>query len=468
MPAASPLVPLQSIDRSTRRLLPRLRRWLRSDDLLVALLGVGVGALTGLAAIGFRMLIAALQALAWGSGEDRFAAAVAVLPPWQVVLTPALGGLLVALLVRFVIGGHRPPGVPQVLEATLYGGGRLRLLPGCATALAAALSLGAGASLGREGPVVHLGATLSGWTARRLRLPPPMARMLLACGVASAVAASFNAPLSGTVFALEVVVGSLRFSALAPVLMAALTGTAVARLSFGGDPVFPVPAHAVGPMAELPAFAALGVVAALVALAFMRSAFLCEDGFAAAARRWGWPPWLNPVPGGLAIGALALAVPQILGVGYEATHDALLGATPAAALLLLAVAKLAAVAVSFGAGFGGGVFSPSLVLGATAGGAFAAVAVPLVGPLASPAGVYALVGMAAVAAPVLGAPISTILMAFELTGDGAMVPGVMTGVAVSTGVVRWLYGQSMFTAQMARAAARRRATSAAAPTTAPS
>lgn len=416
----------------------------------MALLGVGIGVLTGMAAIGFRLLIAAAQALAWGSGEDRFAAVVAAMPGWQVVVTPALGGLLVALLVRFVIGGHRPPGVPQVLEATLYGGGRLRLLPGGATALAAALSLGAGASLGREGPVVHLGATLSSWASRRLRLPAPMARMVMACGVASAVAASFNAPLAGTVFALEVVVGSVRFSALAPVLMAALTGTAVARLYFGGGPIFPLPEHAVGPMAELPAFAALGLVAALVALAFIRAAFLCEDGFAAAARRWGWPQWLNPLPGGLAVGALALAVPQVLGVGYEATHDALLGEVAPATLLVLVAAKLAAAAISFGAGFGGGVFSPSLFLGATTGGAFAAVAAPLLGPLASAPGIYAMIGMGAVAAPVLGAPVSTIVMVFELTGDGAMVPGVMTGVAVSTGVVRWVFGQSMFTAQLTR------------------
>lgn len=440
---------------STRNLLPRLlihaRRVFANDRIVLTLVALLAGVLGGAMALLFREMIAGSQALFFGTGNDRLAGFAASLSPWHRFLAPAVGGLLVGLMVRSLLPDGRPQGVADVIAAVALRGGRLPLAGGLAAGLVNAVSLGAGASLGREGPVVHLAAAASSALAAGLRLSPALTRTLLGCAVAAGVAASFNAPLAGVIFALEVVTGNAVLSAFVPVVMAAAVGTVMARLAFGDFPAFILPALSAPPLAEFPSFALLGLGAGLVAAVFARAMLAGQDVWHWAGRRTGVPRWLHPVLGGLMLGALAVRWPEVLGVGYEATDTALKGGYGLEVLTTLFAVKLAAAVLSFAAGFGGGVFSPSLMLGALAGGAFGIVADTALPAFASDRSLYATVGMGAVAAAVLGAPVSTILIIFEMTANYPATLAAMLGVVVSTTVMRATTGTSLFHLQLARA-----------------
>jgi CIC family chloride channel protein len=288
--------------------------------------------------------------------------------------------------------------------------------------------------------MVHLGASMAGGITQRLGLSPHLGRTLLGCGVAASVAASFNAPIAGVFFALEVVVGHYALSAFAPVVIASVAGTVVSRVHLGELPAFLLPQFGVNSLWEYPAFLVLGAVCAGIAIIFMRSIFFAER----VVDSLKVPNWLKPAAGGLAVGALAVEFPQVLGVGYEATDAALNELLPLWLLLLLIPLKTAATAISLGCRFGGGVFSPSLCIGAMTGGAFGLIAAGIFPHLAASHGAYAIVGMSALAAATLGAPISTILIVFELTGDYQITVAVMLATSIATVIVQGVSGRSFF------------------------
>ena len=247
-----------------------------------------------------------------------------------------------------------------------------------------------------------------------MRLAPSQGRTLLGCGVAAAVAASFNAPIAGVFFALEVVLGHYALRAFAPIVMASVVGTLVTRAHYGNFPAFIIPEYAIVSFWEFPAFILLGAVCALAAIIFTRSVFFVEDRM---VKHVPLPRWSHPVVGGLLVGVIAIQFPHVLGVGYEATDAALREQLSLSLMLALIVFKTAATAISLGSGFGGGVFTPSLFIGAMTGSAFGIVASMAFPELAASHGLYAIVGMGAVAGAVLGAPISTFLIVFELVAD---------------------------------------------------
>lgn len=413
---------------------------------------VVIGLAASVLSIAFREAIGVVQFIAYGFMDEDSWRLFADQPWYVILLVPTVGGLIVGRYIHWTLPGGRPVGVAQVMEASALRGGRMSLKVGLHGAAANVLSLGAGASAGREGPVVHLGATVGAWAAARLGLKPGGARVLLGCGVASAVAAAFNAPLAGVFFALEVVIGHYAISALAPIVAASVVATAVTRTAYGAYPAFQLSPYEIGSYWEFPAFAILGAVTALAAILFMRSVPLVER----AHERIGAPRWLRPALGGFALGLIALAFPQVLGVGYGATTSVLNMEFGFAFLIGLAVAKTAATAITLGSGFGGGVFSPSLFLGAVIGGAFGVVAGLAVPGVVAPDGdifagerAYALVGMGAFAAATLGAPISTILMIFEITTDYAMTTAVMVAVVASVATTSTFHGASYFRGQLA-------------------
>ncbi|MEE2980765.1 MAG: chloride channel protein [Pseudomonadota bacterium] len=423
-----------------------LRRLARSEHFILSFLAVALGILAAYGSIVFRLGIGLVQKFAFDSESERLFSAANQLAWWQIMLAPALGGLVVGLFVHFVMPGRRNQGVSDVIEAGALHDGRMPLWAGIGAALASATSIGFGASVGREGPVVHLGATLSSWIARQFRFGHSTALTLLGCGVASAVAASFNAPIAGVFFALEVVVGTYALAAFTPVVIASVTGTIIARIHLGDFPAFVVPEFGIVSFFEFPAFVLLGLISAVAAGVFMWSIMATED----RVKGIPVPAWLRPVFGGLAVGVIAVFFPQVLGVGYEATDMALNVTLPLWLLLALVIAKTAATAISLGTGFAGGVFSPSLYVGAMVGGAFGIVAGSVLPDFASSPGTYTIVGMGAVAAAVLGAPISTILVVFEITGDYGVTIAVMVAVAVATIVTQQIPGTSFFHWQLAR------------------
>jgi len=424
--------------------LRRIGRLTRHEQVILFILAVIIGLLVGISAIVFREAISAIQFFGFGVAGERIQASIAELPWWRVLLVTVGGGLVVGLIVRYLMPSGRPEGVADVIAASALRNGRMSMRNGIGAAVVSAVSLGAGASAGREGPVVHLGASLSSFVARKLHLGRGLSRTLLACGVATGVAASFNAPIAGVFFALEVVLGNYALGAFAPVVIASVTGTVLSRAYFGNFPAFVVPASYVHSFLEFPAFALLGVVCAIVAIVFLRLTAVSTAAFAETRL----PVWLRPAVGGLLVGLIALLYPQVLGVGYEATDLALHGQYLLHMLIILIIVKVAATAISLGAGFGGGVFSPSLFLGAMTGGAFGVIATMAFPDLSSGYSAYTLVGMGALSGAVLGAPISTILIVFELSANYELTIAVMVATAVASLVTRYVHGDSFFDWQL--------------------
>lgn len=420
------------------------RRLIRNDHLVLSVLSIFVGAAAGAAVIGFREAIALFQSIGFGTGSERLYLHLQQMPAWQIVLVPTIGGLIVGLLVRYLMPSRRPEAVADVIEASVVRGGKMSSRVGLSAALTSAVSIGAGASVGREGPAVHLGASLAGWLARRVHLPRSLGRTLLGCGVASAVAASFNAPIAGALFASEVVVGHYALKAFAPIVIASVAGTAVSRSWFGDFPAFKLESGILASFWEMPGFLILGLVCGIGAIVFMRGIGWAEK----VARRVPGPEFLRPAVAGFAVGVIALAFPQVLGVGYGATEAALAVAFPFWMFVAIGIAKGAATAISLGFGFAGGVFSPALVLGAMVGASYGMLATAVFPDLSSGPGAYTLVGMGAFAAAVLGAPISTTLIIFEMTGDYALTLGVMIAVVAATEVTHHGYGKSFFIEQL--------------------
>lgn len=411
----------------------------------ITVLAAVTGVVAGYAAIGFYLGIGALLELIYGLTEADLATGAKGLPAWHILAALVGGGLVVGQLLR-LIPKHQARGVPNVIEAAALHNGRLGLKSGLASAVTTVVSLGSGASMGREGPVVHLGATLASGITRALQLNPSAARTLLGCGVAAAVAASFNAPIAGVFFALEVIIGHYALHTFAPIVIAAIAGTLVSRAHLGNFPAFHTTDYVIASFWEFPAFFLLGIVASFVAIAFMSG---LNWGDQLRMQLGKIPFWLQPALAGLFVGIIALWYPEVLSVGYEATSKALNGEYGFELLLSLMVAKMAATIISYSGRFGGGVFSPSLFLGAMVGGAFGIVAAAIFPALASTPGLYAVVGMGAVASAVLGAPISTMLIVFEITGDYNVTIAVMIASAISSMVTSAFFERSFFLMQLA-------------------
>lgn len=429
-----------------RTLRPIWRNIYGSSQLRLAVLAVATGLVAAYVALGFRLLIGAVQYLTYGYFGEDWLSHLATLPYWMVVGMPVAGGLVVGGLLWLLRADGRAHTVPDAIEAAAFHGGAMRLRDGLSSALISAVSLGAGSSTGREGPIVHLGASLAGALSRRIGLDAVGTRTLLGSAVAAAVAASFNAPIAGTLFALEVVLGHYSWRAFAPITLASVTGTVVVRTHWGPEPAFILPDYGVMVLTEYGFFIGLGVISGLVAALFVRTAMRAQD----LADRSPVPVPLRPALAGLLIGAMALGTPQILGVGYETTDLALKEALPLGLVCLLILAKIAATAISIAGRFGGGVFSPALFIGAMVGSAYGLALGEAVPSLTGTHGLYALVGMGAVAGAVLGAPISTILIVFELTADYRAATALMVATVIASVVSQALGSKSFFDAQLSR------------------
>ncbi len=423
------------------RLVSKVRQLVGHDMLILSILAMVVGLGTGGAMIVFREGISLAQTLFLGSDIEALWIAGEGLPWWRKLLAPTLGGLIVGLMIHYLMPGRRPHGVADAIEASALHGGRMSARAGVWAAAISAISIGAGASVGREGPAVHLGSVLGAWLAERLHMNRPLSRTLLGCGAAAAVAASFNAPIAGVLFASEVVIGHYALSALAPVVIASVVGTMVSHAYFGNYPAFALPLHEMVSFWEFPAIIGLGVLAGVTAILFVRAVKL----FRAVADRIPAPAWVHPAIGGALVGLIAIPLPQVLSIGYGVTEATLAGSLGLQVLAVVCVAKLLATAISLGFGFGGGVFSPSLVIGVTLGGAYGIVATSIFPDLSAGPSAYAVIGMGAMAAAILGAPISTTLIVFEMTGDYHITMAVMLAVIVGELIYRPLQGQSFFT-----------------------
>jgi CIC family chloride channel protein len=415
-------------------------------------IALAIGIASGFAALVFRLAIEWLQTTLYGTEDPNTLASFAETLPWYWILTiPMLGGAAVGLIVHFLTPDGRVRSVADVIEGAALNDGRLEKKAGIASALSSWITLSTGGSSGREGPVVHIAAMIASWVSNLLRVDGITGRDLLGCAVAAAVSASFNAPIAGALFALEVVLRHFALHAFAPIVVASAAGTVINRLAFGDVTEFRLPGTTtVEFYLELPAFLILGLVCGLVAVVTMRAIFAADDLGTGLQRRLGLPHFLRPAVAGIMLGALAIFYPHIIGVGYETTSLALTGNLLMHEAIVFAIIKVVALSITMAGRMGGGVFSPSLMIGALTGLAFGLIATGIFPNQSGASTLYALAGMGAVTAAVLGAPISTTLIVFELTGDWQTGLAVMVSVSLSTALAARLVDRSFFLTQLER------------------
>ena len=430
--------------------------WRRARDhgpghLRYWLIALVLGVLAAFAAVGFRLSITWLQTAIYGVDERNLATVLGALPWYLIVSVPILGGLVTGLILHWFTPDGRARSVADAIEGAALHEGRVERRAGLASALASMVTLSTGGSAGREGPVVHLAGVISTWISDRLGADGITGRDLLGCAVAAAVSASFNAPIAGALFALEVVLRHFAVNAFAPIVIASVAGTVVSRVTFGDVTEFTLPnMGALAFYVELPAYLILGLCCGLVAAALMWGVFAADRIGSALQAALRLPRWLRPCGAGAVLGVVALWFPHIIGVGYETTSNALTGQLLFHEAIVFAVLKVFAVAVTMGGRMGGGIFSPSLMIGALTGLAFGIIATGVFPDVSGSQTLYALAGMGAVAAAVLGAPISTTLIVFELTGDWQTGLAVMVAVSTSTALASHLVDRSFFLTQLSR------------------
>jgi H+/Cl- antiporter ClcA len=387
----------------------------------LAAFGLACGLAAGALMVVFRMTIEGTQALFLPAGNPENYEALGAAAR---LLLPLAGGIAIGVFFQCLPAAARDVGPAHVLDALARSGARLPLRNALAQWAGAALSIVAGHSVGREGPAIHLGAACGSLGGQRLALPEGSLHVLVACGVAAAIAASFNTPLAGVVFAMEVIVTEYSVAGFAPVILAAVSATAVTRAFYGADPAFQVPELALRSLWELPYIVAAGGALGLLASAF--TALLVF--FAGRAARL--PFWLGATLGGVAVGLCALAAPQVMGIGYDTVNEALLGRVALGTLALVAVLKLLATTAGVGLGLPGGLIGPMLVIGAAAGGALGIAGAWLAPQYASTSGFYALLGMGAMMAGTLHAPLAALTAMLELTGNPNIIwPGMLAAIA---------------------------------------
>jgi CIC family chloride channel protein len=436
------------------------------EGLMLMVMSVAVGAGTGLAAVFFIRLIAFIHNL-------TFAGLASVVPDlgriWFIII-PVLGALAGGPIIAYFASEAKGHGVPEVMQALIIRGGRIRPRVAFAKILASGLCIGTGGSAGREGPIVQVGSTLGSSVGQWLGLSDERIKNLVACGAAAGIAATFNAPIAGVVFATEVLMSELQVAVFGNVVLSAVSASIISQIFLGARPAFEVPTYVLHSPWEILLYALLGLLAAMVGIMFIR----VLDSFENFFDSWHFPRALKPAAGALCLGILAFAyphlsgmvsvypaesrlgmplvenIPHIYGSGFRFLDDVLQGKAPFFLLFVLIFLKPLATTFTLGSGNSGGVFAPSLFTGAMLGGAFGYAARQIFPGLEIEIGAYALVGMAAVFAAAAHAPLTSMLIVFEMSNDYRLILPLMASGMIASSIAHWLQPDSIYTIKLAK------------------
>ncbi|HEV3218967.1 MAG TPA: chloride channel protein [Candidatus Acidoferrales bacterium] len=400
------------------RWLARIFPFRQREDRVILFLALVIGALTGLAVVAFILVTERLGARLYPVGSAA----------WRRVLIPVLGSLGAGYLLYRYFPNARGSGVPQTKAALFAREGVITLRTTLGKFFCTAATLASGIPLGREGPSVQVGGGIASVLGRALGLKPKQVKKLIPVGAAAAIAAAFNTPLAAVLFTLEEIVGDLNAPMMGAVVLASATAWVVLRLLLGDNPLFKVPQYKLVHPVELVVYAILGVAGGLVSVVFTKLLLGLRERFLRLPQK---TVWFQPVVGGLFVGLLGWFVPQVLGVGYGYVSDVLNGGMVFRLMVLLVVLKLLAVTVSYASGNAGGIFGPSLFIGAMLGGAVGSIAHHLMPAHTATPGAYALVGMGAVFAGIIRTPMTSVLMIFETTRDYTVIVPLMIANLVS-------------------------------------
>jgi len=411
----------------------------------MVLIALIIGVLGGFGAIFFRFAIKFFQGAFFGTWNYSLNYVLSL--PWYVKLfSPVIGGLIVGPIVFKFAREAKGHGVPEVMESILLRGGRIRPRVMIAKIAASAVTIGSGGSVGREGPIVQIGSAIGSVLGQMLKITGSRLRTLVACGTAAGIAATFNAPIAGALFAVEIILSDFGISQFSPVVVSSVSATVISRHFIGDFSAFAIPQYQLTSVFEMIPYAILGILSAFVALGFISILYKTEDLF----EKIKIPDFLKPALGGLIIGIIAVKFPQIFGVGYDTISLALNGKLAWYFLLFLVFLKLFVTSITIGSGGSGGIFAPSLFLGATLGGFLGTIVHNLFPAITSTPGAYALVGMGAVAAGAMHAPITSILIIFELTNDYRIILPLMITCIISVLITSKIRRDSIYTLKLAR------------------
>ncbi|MFC1562845.1 chloride channel protein [candidate division KSB1 bacterium] len=418
---------------------------LKTEQLFVIVIAVFIGLIGGFGATGFRYLIRIVQRISYGDWSYTLDLVRSI--PWYIkVIIPACGGLLVGLIVYFFAREAKGHGVPEVMESVALKAGKIRPRVVFAKAFASSICIGTGGSVGREGPIVQIGSALGSTIGQFFKVPASTLKTFVGCGAAAGIASTFNAPIAGAFFALEIILGDFAVPQFAPIVISSVIATVVSHYFLGNYPAFLIPEYQLISPWELIPYVILGVLAALIGILFIKSIYGLEDFFDSVK----FPEYLKPVIGGLIIGSISILFPEILGIGYEAISLALEEKLIWFILLFLIFFKLVAVSITLGSGGSGGIFAPSLFLGAMTGGILGLVVHSLFPGVTASYGAYALVGMGAMVAATTHGPITAIIIIFELTNDYKIILPLMIACIISTVTAMRLKRESIYTMKLIR------------------
>lgn len=404
-----------------------------------ALIGVG----GGYGAVGFRWLIKKITYLFFHHTQNGLIGFHGV----RILFAPVIGGLLVGMLIRFIARETKGSGVSEVMYAVTEKNGVIRPRIVIVKALASALNIGSGGSAGREGPIIQIGAAWGSTFGRLLKVRDHHLKTLVACGAASGIAATFNTPIAGALFAFEVILGNFSMSNVSAIVISTVLSAAIGRVYFGNAASFPIPHYHISGIAILGLFVVFGILGGLFAVFYCRTLLFFENTW---DRLKTIPEWMKPATGGILVGAVGIFYPRVLGVGYSTAEKALNAHFALSMLLILLVLKLAVTCFSLGSGGSGGVLGPGLFMGAMLGGAVGLVFQALFPQIHISDGVFAAVGMSTVFAGIAHAPITAMIMLFEMTGNYQLILPLMLSTVISTTVSAKLNRESIFTMELVK------------------
>ncbi len=408
------------------------------------IIAIIIGILGGFAGIGIRAMILWISEISFGAGSN-FLENVMNTSWYWILIIPAIGGLIVGPIIYFFAPEAKGHGVPEVMEAILLKGGAIRPRVAFLKAVASAITIGTGGSVGREGPIIQIGSSLGSMVGQFFRVPSKKLKTLVGCGAAAGIAAAFNAPIAGALFAVEIILMDFAVAQFSPIVISSVMATVISR-SFEGDfAAFIVPKYELASPYEIGFYFVLGALSGLTAYLFIKSLYMSEDFF---DNKLKMPGYLKAALGGVIIGLIALNFPHIMGVGYDSINNALYGNMIWYIALILIFMKIIATSITLGSGGSGGIFAPSLFMGAMLGYFFGSFVHQYFPEITASPGAYALVAMGGLVAGTTRAPITAIIIVFELTNDYHIILPLMITCIISTIISSKLSRESIYTLKL--------------------
>ncbi|GMR25662.1 MAG: hypothetical protein BMS9Abin39_0975 [Ignavibacteria bacterium] len=424
--------------------LALFKRLQLTEHTFMIIIAIVIGVVAGFGAIGIRALILWISELSF-SGTGTYLENILTTSWYWILIVPIIGGLIVGPIIYFLAPEAKGHGVPEVMQAILLKGGAIRPRVAFVKTIASAITIGTGGSVGREGPIIQIGSSIGSMIGQFFRVPSKRLKTLVACGAAAGIAAAFNAPIAGALFAVEIILMDFAVAQFSPIVISSVMATVISR-SFEGDfAAFIVPKYEMISSYEIGFYFILGALSGIVSFLFIKALYLSEDYF---DNKLMIPEYLKPALGGLGLGIMALAFPQVMGVGYDSINNALYGNMIWYIAIALVFIKILATSLTLGSGGSGGIFAPSLFMGAMLGYFFGSFVNQYFPDITASPGAYALVAMGGLVAGTTRAPITAIIIVFELTNDYHIILPLMITSIISTILSARFSRESIYTLKL--------------------